>query len=93
MKFAKELLIKLVYKRDPEGFETVEDVLEDTTRWSEIHRLVFKYENKFYATRYSQGLTEAQDESPFEDADDEIICSEVEPVQTTVTQYLRIKGD
>jgi hypothetical protein len=88
LKFAKKLLIELAYKGDPEGFEVIEDILEDITRWSSIHRLVFKYEDKFYATRYSQGLTESQDESPFEYAEDEVICSEVKPVQITYTAYL-----
>jgi hypothetical protein len=43
------------------------DQITGTTRWSEIHELVFQDpdDRLFWRVSYSQGLTEDQDEVPF----------------------------
>lgn len=66
----------------------IKDTIVDTSRWSEIHEIVFAYDDKFYETGYSQGLTEMQDESPWE-YEDEIECYEVELKEVTVKKWIR----
>lgn len=87
MLFKKDVLVELSWGIAPEGFTLVEDVILDTTRWSIVSKLTFKFGDKFYQTEYSKGATECQDESPFEYEDDEIECKEVFPVVKTITVY------
>jgi hypothetical protein len=87
MKFKKDVLVDLSWGIETDGFTLVEDVILDTTRWSIVSKLTFKFEDKFYQTTYSKGATECQDESPFEYEDDEIECKEVFPVVKTITVY------
>lgn len=61
----------------------VKDDLVETNRWSEIHDVVFLYDDTYYRTSYSQGLTEYQDERPFE-YETEIVAIEVRQVEKTV---------
>jgi hypothetical protein len=70
-----------------EGFRLIEDVLYDTSRWSEHYRLTIKRKSdeKFFQSTYSVGATESQDERPFEYT--EPIFKEVFPVQKIVTVY------
>lgn len=68
----------------------VSDEIVDNSRWSIIHDLTFKYNDKFYNTSYSVGATEQQDESPWE-YEDEVVCHEVTPVEKTVIVYERVK--
>jgi hypothetical protein len=56
------------------------DKLISNSRWSELHEIVFAYNDKFYRTHYSQGLTEYQYESPW-GYSKEIECIEVELVK------------
>ena len=70
----------------------IRDNILETSRWSEIHDLVFEYDGKLYQTTYSQGSTESQDESPFE-YDDVVTCDEVETYQEMVTNYRKIDND
>lgn len=86
MKFPKETLREMLWD-EVDGFEIIETEIVDTTRWSIIHSLVFKHDGKFYATSYSVGATENQDESPFEYDPDEIECKEVFPVEKTIIVY------
>lgn len=53
-------------------------------------QMVFKYNDKFYQSTYSIASTEQQDERPYE-YDDEIECSEVEPIDISVRQWIRIE--
>lgn len=87
MKFPKDFMREDVLYGCNEDVEMIYDDIIDTTRWSEIHEIVFKYQDKFYMTTYSCGATECQDESPFEYDDDEIQVTEVKPVEVTVTKY------
>ncbi len=64
--------------------------LENTTRWSAIYRFVFQTENdRYWETSYSTGLTEIQDEHPWEN-ETKIKCFEVERYQKTVDDYRKI---
>lgn len=87
MIFDKQNLINLIYGDHNSDYTLVYDNIIDTTRWSEIHEIVFSYFNKYYMTTYSTGLTEYQNERPFEDDPDEIYCDEVFPREKIVTVY------
>lgn len=67
----------------------IEDNIIDHTRWSIVHELVFKFEDKFYSTNYSRGATEYQDESPFQ-YNKEVICHEVKPVEKIIIVYEKV---
>lgn len=93
--FAKDLLVAawgLPHDIDKSG-EIIQDEIIETSRWSEIHSLIFKApdDGKFYEVSYSQGLTEYQDESPWE-YETEVVATEVEPREVTVTKYLPVEG-
>jgi hypothetical protein len=79
VKFKKEFLIEELDLPD----SAIEDNIYDTSRWSEHHKIVFKYDNKFYQTCYSRGLTEMQDEYPW-DNQEEVECTEVHQVEKVV---------
>ncbi len=64
--------------------EVYEDVLIDTTRWSNCYRIVFKWlDGKVYSAEYSRGATEMQHESPWE-YQKEVECTEVQQVEKIV---------
>lgn len=67
----------------------IKDTIVDTSRWSEIHEIVFAHDGKFYETSYSQGLTEMQDESPWE-YENEVECYEVELKEVMVKKWIRL---
>lgn len=94
MFFNKEDLIHLLICDELEiNGKTAKVVLDEqfeTTRWSSHHELVFSYDNTFYTTTYSQGLTEQQDETPFEYDDNEIECFEVAPVEVVKIEYQHV---
>ena len=91
MKFKKQDLIDMVNDESDILLE-IENEIVDTSRWSIHYRAIFKFEDRFYETRYSRGATEHQDERPYEYASDEIECPEVVPVEKTVIEYERIKA-
>ena len=94
MFFNKEDLIDLLICDELEiNGKTAKVVLDeqfDTTRWSSHHELVFSYDNTFYTTSYSRGLTEHQDETPFQYDDNEIECFEVAPVEVVKIEYRHV---
>ena len=84
-KFKKEYLLEELNL--PEN--AVKDDIVDTSRWSENHDIIFKdVDEKYYRTWYSCGLTEMQDESPFEYSPDEIECVEVEWKEVTKFEWV-----
>lgn len=87
MLFKKEFLRELAYDGGNDSAIVIEDKIVGQRRWSTDHRLVFKFEDKFYKTTYSCGSTECQDESPYEYEDDEIECPEVVPVEIPTIEY------
>jgi hypothetical protein len=88
--FPKETLQEVLWE-DAEGFEIIENEIYDTSRWSTWHNLIFKHEDKFYETQYSQGATESQDEIPWEYDGPEIECYLVEPKEVTTIKYVNVK--
>lgn len=67
----------------------IEDNIIETSRWSALHEIIFKYNDKYYLTSYSEGLTEMQDESPWEYDDDEVDCFEVEQKEVLIKQWVK----
>ena len=90
MKFSKHSLLELTFGDDADGLTLVEDEIVDTSRWSEIRYLVFTDGEKHYGISYSKGLTEMQDERPFQYEPDEIECKEVRPVDVTVRKWVTV---
>ena len=89
MKFPKETLQDLLWEEDTDELIIVENTLYDTSRWSLHYELIFQHKpsGKFYATSYSCGATESQDERPFEYEGALIDCQEVEPAEVTKIEY------
>jgi len=88
--FPKEELLALVWGDDPPGYEKIEEHQTGTSRWSNHHALVFRYEGELWRTHYSVGLTELQDQEPFEY--DEPVAYRVEPYEITVTKYRPVES-
>lgn len=74
-----------------DGYTVVENRQVDSNRWSSIHELVIRVDDVLYMTGYSQGLTESQDERPFEDDAELINFWEVRQVPVTTFNYEKIK--
>jgi len=92
MKLTREEAQDLLWEGS-EDWETIYDNIVETSRWSEHHEIVFKYlpTGKFYMASYSKGLTESQDESPWEYGDPDF--TEVWPEEVTVIQYTSEKPE
>ena len=91
MKFNKEFLKGIAEDDyDMTIVKVIHNDIVDTTRWSIVYEVVFKFDNKFYKTHYSVGATESQDERPYEYDGDEIECVEVVPVEKTITVYEKL---
>lgn len=74
----------------PVNFEMVQSELVDTSRWSNIHEVVYKDldSGKFYSSTYSVGATECQDERPYENDGDEIEFTEAVPKEVIKIEYV-----
>jgi hypothetical protein len=72
---------------DTSDYETISDEVVDTRRWSADHEIIIKRKSdgKFFADNYSVGLTEMQDESPYEYSDPDF--TEVFQVEKTIISY------
>lgn len=84
IKLHKDYLMKELGLPD----NAIKDTIVDTSRWSEIHEIIFAHNGKFYETGYSQGLTEQQDESAW-DYEEEVECYEVELKEVLVKKWVR----
>lgn len=71
-------------------YDAVYDEIIDHTRWSVVHAVVFKYEGKYWQTKYSVGATESQDERLWE-GQDEVACREVELKEVLVKQWVPVE--
>lgn len=91
MVFEKKELQKMAYG-ESERLEVVEKAISDSSRWSICYSVVFKDNEtgKHYASYYSVGATECQDESPYEYDNDEIECEEVELKEVLVKQWVAV---
>lgn len=58
----------------------------DSTRWTEVRRMVFESHGKLWAVDYERGLTEYQEVDPFNDYP-RVIALQVEPYQVEFTKY------
>lgn len=77
--FSREYLVgELGLPYDNDGI-VINDEIKDTKRWYTVHELTFRdpATSKVYKCFYSEGATEAQDESPWE-YDRVVACEEVE---------------
>lgn len=94
MKFKKEELRDMVFG-DSEKLVSVEDEITDTGRWCIYHSVIFKdvETGKHYESSYSVGSTECQDERPYEYADDEVECIEVEQKEVKVIKWVEVKEE
>jgi len=94
MLFKKQVLQDLAWEDyNPSLYQVVENKIVDTSRWSSIYDMVFKFKNKFYSTSYSQAATEGQDEAPYEYESDQIECLEVVPREVVKIVYVNKGGE
>jgi hypothetical protein len=84
--FSEEEARNIAYE-DTSEFDGILDDIEDTSRWTENHRIVVQRlsDGKYFESYYSQGLTESQDQRAYEY--DEPIFIEVFETVVKVTQY------
>ncbi len=82
----KEQAKEIIYE-DSDEYNVIEDEIDDTSRWSENHSIVIQRisDGKFFADTYSKGLTESQDERPYDNSDPDFV--EVFPVERTIISY------
>jgi hypothetical protein len=78
--------------QDPKTYGVTEVVENrhtgEQTRWSSVHELVIRTKDgALWMTSYTQGLTESQDERPFEYDGDEIEFTQVNPVPVSHIEY------
>jgi hypothetical protein len=80
-----------VYKPEENLAIVYQDEHYDSSRWSELHELVFRApdDNHLYSVLYSVGLTEYQDEKPWE-YDTTVTGTHVEPFEVTKVVYRRV---
>lgn len=75
---------------DSNDFEVIVNEQYDSGRWASYHSLIVKRKSdgKYFETTYSQGLTESQWHSPFDE--DDCTFKEVVPVEevVTITKYI-----
>lgn len=90
-KYGKQILKDLLNEELDEqaGLREVSVELAGKTRWHLVYNLIFHdaNDNTYWHTTYSVGATEYQDAFPFDDAPDEVECSQVVPVEKTVVVY------
>ena len=87
-KFPKEMLRALLWEDEFDAITLVATKLLDISRWSSHNQLVFRdnSDGQLYIAYYTAGLTEHQDEMPFEYDEDMIECWPAEAVEYVVTK-------
>lgn len=87
LQLSKEDARELIWGGGTGEYETISDKNNGSSRWSERRRIVIKRisDGKFFCDTYSKGLTECQDESPFDDEDPDF--TEVFPVEKKYINY------
>jgi len=91
--FAKEELLDIIFADSTDKLELISDNISETGRWSEYHDVVFKDKETdgIFSVGYSKGLTESQDEYPFDDEGEMISCDELIEGRIVVKTYLPIE--
>lgn len=81
--FPKEDLRMLAFEDEPEGYTYI--TVEDTgkSRWSSHHTTIFEFEGELWASDWSQGLSETQDQYAYEY--DDPVAYKVKKVETVTT--------
>ncbi|MFB7114075.1 hypothetical protein [Streptomyces sp. NPDC056291] len=66
----------------------------DTRRWVSIHEVVFRTpdDGRVWSVGYQEGLTEVQDGTDLWFGDDVVKADEMEAVEVTVTEWLKVAG-
>ena len=82
MKIPRDVMLDIL-----DSGEVIQNQITGHSRWSVHHSIVFKHEGSLYATTYSVGATECQDEAPFMYERDGVDCVPVVAVEKTVTVY------
>lgn len=70
------------------GITVLENELVDTTRWTEIYRLVWSEGEHFFSYLYDMPATEHQEGS--ESEFDQRLIKEVRPVEVKTIQYVEV---
>lgn len=83
--FTRDELTDMLWA-ESETLTKVQDTLIDESRWSMVHKVIFREGDKFYSSIYSTGKTEMQEERPWDD-EDEVECTEVKAVEKTIITY------
>ncbi len=88
--FPIEDLKLLVWEDEPEGYKYIDTEDTGKSRWSSHHTLIFEFEGELWASDYSRGLSETQDQVPYEY--DDPVAYKVKRVETvtTVVSYEKI---
>jgi len=96
--FGQKYLQNILWEsgKDENGIKVAKlmsDEIYDTSRWSQLHELVFQdlETEKFYRVCYSKGLTEYQEEDPFQFQENGAECVEVEQVEKVVLVWEEVK--
>jgi hypothetical protein len=87
--FKREALREMVWG-DSEDLELIETKELTKTRWSQHAEAVFRHGEKFYRVAYSYGLTEQQDERPFDDSPEDVPVFEVRPEPKVIQVWVRV---
>jgi len=97
IKLPKDLARDLAWEMEGSSFEdsghsfkVIVNEQVDSSRWMAICHLVIKMDDQFYDVTYEKGLTEMQDNGPFEDDGDKISFRLVRPQPKTVIEYVPI---
>lgn len=87
LKLTKDQAQEILWE-DTEDFTIIRDEIVENSRWSEHHDLIVQRvsDQKFFRAAYSCGLTESQDESPWE-YEKEVTFTEVVPVEQVIIDY------
>lgn len=86
--FDKEILLELLDCSVGETFESHKVLAFEKTyqsRWAQHKRIIFEFGEKIWASDYSIGLTEQQDQSPYEY--DAAEAYEVAPHEKIIIEY------
>ncbi len=61
------------------------------SRWSSHKAMIFEHEGIYYRAEYSEGLSESQNEAPFEYSDDIIECNEVCQIPVLTKKWVLVE--
>ena len=75
--------------------KVLDECVDTSRRWATDHRLVFKYEDKYYEVAYQKGATENQDDTDTwyggYQCTDPVTVTEVRPVETVTVEYQPVR--